>query len=66
MSAQGFAVMKQTIQARVINAMKIWTEISVDFKGKSLITSPQCHYSAVQTMLFSKTSCWGLLGMCWY
>ena len=33
MSSQGFAVMKQTIQARVINAMKLWVELSVDFKG---------------------------------
>ncbi|XP_064383914.1 uncharacterized protein LOC135332919 isoform X2 [Halichondria panicea] len=32
MSPQGFAVMKQTIQARVINALKLWVELSVDFK----------------------------------
>lgn len=34
MSSRGFAVMKQTIQARVINALKLWTELSVDFKGE--------------------------------
>lgn len=33
MSFKGFAVMKQTIQARVINAFKLWVELSVDFKG---------------------------------
>ncbi len=39
MSPQGFAVMKQTIQARVINALKLWVELSVDFKGE-LATTP--------------------------
>ena len=38
MSPQGFAVMKQTIQARVINALKLWVELSVDFKGELAIT----------------------------
>ena len=37
MSPQGFAVMKQTIQARVINALKLWVELSVDFKGELAI-----------------------------
>ena len=30
---KSFAVMKQTIQARVINAFKLWVDLSVDFKG---------------------------------
>ncbi len=34
MSFKGFAVMKQTIQARVINALKLWVDLSVDFKGE--------------------------------
>ena len=38
MSSQGFAVMKQTIQARVINALKLWVKLSVDFKGELAIT----------------------------
>ena len=33
MSFKSFAVMKQTIQARVINAFKLWVDLSVDFKG---------------------------------
>ncbi len=37
MSPQGFAVMKQTIQACVINALKLWVELSVDFKGELAI-----------------------------
>ena len=32
-SFKNFAVMKQTIQARVINAFKLWVDLSVDFKG---------------------------------
>ena len=35
MSLKGFAVMKQTIQVRVINALKLWVDLSVDFKGES-------------------------------
>ena len=34
-STKSFAVMKQTIQARVINALKLWVDLSVDFKGKN-------------------------------
>lgn len=33
MSFKDFAVVKQTIQARVINAIKLWIDLSVDFKG---------------------------------
>ena len=33
MSFREFAVLKQTIQARVINALRLWVELSVDFKG---------------------------------
>lgn len=33
-SNKAFAVMKQTIQARVINALKLWVDLSVDFKGE--------------------------------
>ena len=33
---KSFAVMKQTIQARVINAFKLWVDLSVDFKGTTL------------------------------
>lgn len=32
---KNFAVIKQTIQARVINAFKLWVDLSVDFKGIS-------------------------------
>lgn len=34
MGFKSFAIMKQTIQARVINAFKLWVDLSVDFKGK--------------------------------
>lgn len=37
MSLVEFAHMRQTIQARVINALRLWVEYGVDFKGKSLI-----------------------------
>ena len=33
MSLKAFSVMKQTIQARVINAFKLWVDLSADFKG---------------------------------
>lgn len=33
MSLKEFSVMKQTIQARVINAFKLWVDLSADFKG---------------------------------
>lgn len=32
-SLKNFAVIKQTIQARVINALKLWVDLNVDFKG---------------------------------
>ena len=28
-----FAILRQTIQARVINALRLWVDLSVDFKG---------------------------------
>ena len=31
MGFKSFAVMKQTIQARVINAFKLWVDLSIDF-----------------------------------
>jgi len=34
MSLKGFGVMKQTIQVRVINALKLWVDLSVDYKGE--------------------------------
>ena len=33
MSLKEFGVMRQTIQARVINALRLWVDLSVDFKG---------------------------------
>jgi len=33
MSFRQFAVLRQTIQARVINALRLWVDLSVDFKG---------------------------------
>ena len=33
MSLKEFFVQKQTIQARVINAFKLWVDVSADFKG---------------------------------
>lgn len=33
MSLKEFVVMRQTIQLRVINALKLWVELSVDFIG---------------------------------
>ena len=33
MSIRQFAVLRQTIQARVINALRLWVDLSVDFKG---------------------------------
>lgn len=33
MPLKTFSVMKQTIQARVINAFKLWVDLSADFKG---------------------------------
>lgn len=38
MGFKSFAVMKQTIQARVINAFKLWVDLSVDFKGAYIYT----------------------------
>lgn len=35
MSFREFAVLKQTIQARVINALRLWVELSVDFKDNT-------------------------------
>ena len=32
-SLKEFSVRKQTIQARVINAFKLWVDLSADFKG---------------------------------
>ena len=32
-SLKEFFVQKQTIQARVINAFKLWVDVSADFKG---------------------------------
>ena len=52
MSAQGFAVMKQTIQARVVNAMKLWVELlSVDFKGEHS-TSYHCALISMRCEVF--------------
>ena len=34
MGFKSFGIMKQTIQARVINAFKLWVDLSVDFKGR--------------------------------
>ena len=36
MPLKTFSVMKQTIQARVINAFKLWVDLSADFKGTML------------------------------
>lgn len=33
MSIAEFGQMRQTIQARVINALRLWVEYGVDFKG---------------------------------
>lgn len=33
MSLKEFGIMRQTIQARVINALRLWVDLSVDFKG---------------------------------
>ena len=33
MSLAEFSQMRQTIQARVINALRLWVEYGVDFKG---------------------------------
>ena len=33
MPLKTFSTMKQTIQARVINAFKLWVDLSADFKG---------------------------------
>ena len=33
MPLKEFDVMRQTIQARVINAVRLWVDLSVDFKG---------------------------------
>lgn len=34
MSVTEFSHMRQTIQARVINALRLWVEYGVDFKGE--------------------------------
>ena len=34
MPLKEFGVMRQTIQARVINALRLWVDFCVDFKGK--------------------------------
>ena len=33
MPFQEFTMLRQTIQARVINALRLWVDLSVDFKG---------------------------------
>ena len=33
LSFQEFTMLRQTIQARVINALRLWVDLSVDFKG---------------------------------
>ena len=40
-----FVIMRQTIQLRVINALKLWVELSVDFIGMS--TGGVCVFSVV-------------------
>ena len=34
MPLKEFGIMRQTIQARVINALRLWVDLCVDFKGK--------------------------------
>ena len=36
MPFQEFTMLRQTIQARVINALRLWVDLSVDFKGISV------------------------------
>ena len=36
MPVSDFSHMRQTIQARVINALRLWVEYGVDFKGESV------------------------------
>ena len=38
MPLKEFAIMRQTIQARVINALRLWVDLSVDFKGTLYVT----------------------------
>ena len=43
MPLKEFGIMRQTIQARVINALRLWVELSVDFKGMaSAVASAVC------------------------
>ena len=37
MPLKEFDVMRQTIQARVINALRLWVDLSVDYKGLPLV-----------------------------
>lgn len=37
MPLKEFVIMRQTIQLRVINALKLWVELSVDFIGMSTV-----------------------------
>ncbi len=42
MALSQFNHVRQTIQARVINALRLWVEYGVDFKGKLLIILRTC------------------------
>lgn len=46
MSLKEFDVMRQTIQARVINALRLWVDLSVDFKG----TQFSCAWSSTSCL----------------
>ena len=37
MPLREFDIMRQTIQARVINALRLWVDLSVDFKGRLVL-----------------------------
>ena len=39
MSVTEFGQMRQTIQARVINALRLWVEYGVDFKGNQIASA---------------------------
>ena len=42
-----FAHMRQTIQARVINALRLWVEYGVDFKGTIIFCYSYIVYSCI-------------------
>jgi hypothetical protein len=51
MSLTGFAQMRQTIQARVINALRLWVEYGVDFKDNVTLQNNILHFISTVLVL---------------